>query len=48
MDLPFAEEINYRKTSKSTPDTWLDRTEDIIEKVGGIVLMRAQGRMENK
>lgn len=43
MELPFAEKVNYWKTSKSTPDVWLDRAQEIIEKLGGIITIRAIG-----
>ncbi len=43
MDLPYAEKVNYWKTSKSTPDVWLDRAQEIIEKLGGVVTVRALG-----
>lgn len=33
----------YWKTSQSTPDTWLDRTEDMIKKAGGGVLASGFG-----
>lgn len=31
----FAEDVNYWKTSKSSPDKWIERTKKIIEDVGG-------------
>jgi len=46
MKLPYAEDINYWKTSRSTPDTWLDKAEAIIARLGGEVRLRASGRME--
>ena len=46
--LPYAEDINYWKTGKSTPDTFLDRAEAIIEKLGGQVSMRAKGKMDGR
>lgn len=37
--LPYAEEIgHYWKTSKSSPDTWIERARRQIEKLGGQVL----------
>ena len=39
-----AEELgHYWKTSKTPPDTWLDRAEDLIVKHGGKVLARGFG-----
>lgn len=43
MKLPYAEKINYWKTSKSAPDVWLARAQDIIETLGGIISIRAMG-----
>jgi hypothetical protein len=48
MDLPNAENINYWKTSKSSPDSWMDKTEAIIEKLGGDVLVRARGKSQGR
>lgn len=42
-DLPFAETINYWKTSQSSPDVWLARTRVLIAKAGGKVLAEAYG-----
>lgn len=41
MTLPCAEDLNYWKSSGSTPDTWLDRAEKIINDLGGEVFIRA-------
>lgn len=48
MNLPCAEDINYWKTSKTTPDSWMDKTEAIIEKLGGEVLVRARGKSQGR
>lgn len=48
MNLPFAEEMNYWKSGKSQPDKWLDNAEDIIEKLGGEVSLRAKGKHEDR
>lgn len=48
MKLPYAEDINYWKSGKSTPDTWLDKCENIIEQLGGTVHLRAKGKMEDR
>jgi len=37
------EKISYWKTSKSSPDTWLDRTVKLIEDYGGTLLNQVQG-----
>ena len=39
----YAEQVNYWKTSKSAPDTWIDRTKKLIEQLGGRVLMEGFG-----
>jgi len=36
MTLPFAEKLNYWKTSSSSPDIWIERASKQIEKLGGI------------
>lgn len=43
MDLPAAEDLNYWKTSKSSPSTWIRRAKDQIEGIGGRVLGEAFG-----
>lgn len=47
MKLPFAEEINYYKTSEASPGSWLEKTEILIEKLGGHVSMVGKGRDED-
>lgn len=44
MELPYGEDMNYWKTGKSQPDKWLDNAEDIIERHGGVVTLRAKGK----
>ena len=44
MELPDAEEIRYWKTSKSSPDTWIDKTTKLIEDLGGTVVSHAYGK----
>lgn len=41
--IPFAETINYWKSSNTSPDTWLDKTRKLIEKHGGVVLNEGYG-----
>ena len=43
MELPYAEDINYWKTGRSSPDTWIDKAKRQIEKLGGTVLAEAFG-----
>ena len=48
MELPFAEDVSYWKSSKSDPNAWLSRTEDLIVKFGGVVKVVARGNMEGR
>ena len=41
--LPYAEEINYWQTSKSSPDSWLDKTKNLIKGLGGKILVEGFG-----
>lgn len=43
MDLPCAEDVNYWKTGKRSPDALLDNASKLIEQVGGHVTGRAMG-----
>ena len=43
--LPYAEDIKvYWKTSQTAPGTWIERTKEQIEKLGGAVLLEAIGK----
>lgn len=42
-ELPFAEDVNYWQTSRSSPDTWTAKTIRQIEKLGGHVMMEGFG-----
>ena len=44
MSLPYAEDLNYWKTSSAAPDTWVDKAEALVEQYGGYVVSRAIGR----
>ena len=44
MNLPYAEEINYWKTSKSQPDAWIDKASKLISDLGGKVYTHAFGQ----
>lgn len=44
MKLPYADELNYWKTSTSSPDTWIKKARLQIEGLGGIVTGEAFGR----
>lgn len=41
--LPFAEDINYWQTGKSSPDTWIDNAQKEIKAIGGKILGWAFG-----
>ena len=43
-DFPYAEEVNYWKTSRSSPDMWMDKTKAQIAKLGGVVLAEGFGK----
>lgn len=36
--LPYADDVNYWKTSRVGSDTWLERSKDLIEEAGGEVV----------
>jgi hypothetical protein len=43
-NLPYAEDVkHYWKTSTSSPDSWLNKTAELIKKTGGKVLSEAFG-----
>lgn len=42
----YAEDVNYWKTSTKSPDTWMEKTKELIEGIGGIVLMEGFGQEE--
>lgn len=44
MKLPYAETINYWQTSRSSPDTWIEKAKNQIEKLGGKILGEGFGK----
>ncbi len=45
----LAEELgHYWQTSKTSPDTWLDKAEVLVEGHGGTVLSRGYGKSEGR
>ncbi len=48
INLPFAETLPYWKTSKSGVESWLDKTEKLIEGIGGINDTRIVGKSGGK
>jgi len=44
VELPYADTLNYWKTSNTSPDIWIERARRQIEKLGGIVISEAFGR----
>ena len=46
MELPDAESLNYWKTSRTAPSTWIDRAKEEIDKIDGSVVAEAFGREE--
>lgn len=47
-ELPFAEEVSYWKTSKSGVESWLDKTESLIDSIGGNTDTRIVGKSGGK
>ena len=43
-ELPFAETVNYWKTTQKSPDTIIARARGYLEEIGGSVLREAFGR----
>lgn len=41
--LPYAEDVNYWQTGKSSPDTWIDNAQKEIKAIGGKILAWAFG-----
>ena len=48
MNLPYAEDINYWQSGKSSPDVWLEKIERMIEGFEGKVRTIAMGKMEER
>ena len=46
MTLPYAEDFNYWKTSKSPAASWMEKTEKLIIDGGGIVTIQAKGMQD--
>ena len=44
MKLPYAENINYWKTSQSSPDNWIEKATKQIQSLGGKVYTHAFGQ----
>lgn len=45
--LPYAEDVNYWQTGKSSPDTWIDNAQHEIKAIGGKILRWAFGMEES-
>ncbi|HEC61419.1 hypothetical protein LCGC14_0761790 [marine sediment metagenome] len=43
-NLPYSESMNYWKTSRSSPDHWIEKTIKLIKKLSGRILMEAFGK----
>ena len=43
-ELPYGEDINYWQTSRSSSDSWIDKTSKQIQKSNGSVLAEAFGK----
>lgn len=41
--LPFAEDLNYWKTSQTAPDSWIEKTKKLIQSFNGNIIAEAFG-----
>lgn len=48
MTLPCAEDVNYWRTGRSSPDAWLDKVCRLIDEVGGIIHGRVMGYVNGR
>ena len=48
MDLPFADEVNYWKTGRSSPDVWIGKTVELLKKLGATGIAEAFGARDGK
>jgi len=48
VTLPCAEDVNYWRTGRSSPDAWLDKACRLIDEVGGIVHGRVIGYLNGR
>lgn len=46
--MPYAEEVNYWKTSKSDPDSWIEKTKRQIEALGAVTKAQGFGHADGK
>src|SRR5687768_13079180 len=46
--MPYAEEVNYWQTSKSDPDSWIDKAKRQIETLGAVVSAQGFGHADSK
>jgi hypothetical protein len=47
-EFPFAETINYWKTSTSSPDVWVSKTIEVIQKLGGSNIAEGFGSVDGR
>lgn len=43
MNLPYCDEVPYWKTSRTAPDTWIQKTVDLLRKLGASDISEAFG-----
>lgn len=48
MDTIYAEDINYWKTGKTSPDGWIDKAKNQIVKLGGKILSEGFGSQDGR
>lgn len=48
MSKKYAEQCNYWKTGKSSPDMWMEKVIDLIENFGGVIVSSGFGNDQKK
>lgn len=44
----YAHEVNYFKTSKTQPDTWIERAKKEIRNIGGVIVSEVYGMQDGQ
>lgn len=47
-NLPYADEVNYFKTGKSSVDTWVENTKKEIKSIGGVITSELVGTVNGQ
>jgi len=48
VELPFADEVNYWKTSRSSPDAWIGKAVELLKKLGATHIAEGFGARDGK